>query len=101
MSTFAEWRQDRTKVLTVAIAGMGVLLFWAAMALPKLNRSRIAANAPGGIAKQGLMETEMASRMYYYSPGAKAKLAPMTVSDTATSLSATGAAPSSPLTNRR
>jgi hypothetical protein len=90
MSTFAEWRQDQTKVLTVAIAGMGVLLFWAAMALPKLNRSRIAANAPSEIARQRLLETEMASRRYY-SPAAKAKPA-MTVSDAATSPPAAGAA---------
>src|SRR6266446_1024551 len=91
MTTFAEWRQDRTKVLTLAIAGMGILLFWAVMAIPNLMRSRTAANAASGIARQRLLETELASSTYY-APATKAKPAAMIASDVAMSLSGAGAA---------
>jgi hypothetical protein len=70
---------------------MGILLFWAVMAIPNLMRSRTAANAASGIARQRLLETELASSTYY-APATKAKPAAMIASDVAISLSGAGAA---------
>jgi hypothetical protein len=44
MSTFSGLREDRTKFWALLVCGSFVALFWVAMAVPNLNRSRMATN---------------------------------------------------------
>jgi hypothetical protein len=95
MSTFAELRGDRTKLWALMACGSCIALFWAAIALPHLNRSRLAADDSSTAARLHSLRSEPAISPNY-SPTSKAQPTAMIATDMAASPSVAGAARGEP-----
>jgi hypothetical protein len=80
MSGVAETLNKRGNAWWIALVGMAILMV--ASALPNLLRARMAANESSAAARQRILETEMATNLYY-SPVAKGTLQAGTAADTA------------------